>query len=64
MMNFPRTLRRALQEWVKAISSEPFATDASSKGVQASAVTHDAAIEHGDVLVHRLGEILATLASM
>lgn len=57
-------LQKVLQDWVKTISSEPFVADASSKGVQASAVAYDAAIEHGDVLVQRLGAILAKLASM
>ena len=60
----PKNLQMALEDWVRTMSSESFAEDASSKGVKAAAIKHDDAIKHSDLLVHRLDEVLKKLAAL
>ena len=60
----PEALRTRLERWVGDFGSDNFAEDASSKGVKARLVRHDAAVRHQDLLVDRLRTVLTDLASL
>ena len=57
-------LRIALERWADEFSRDDFSEDASSRGVKAWSVGHDAAARHADLLVARLARILAELKSL
>ena len=63
-LQLPEDLRTVLERWAGDFSSESFAEDVSSKGVQAWSVRHNAAVQHQDLLVQRLRTILSKLASL
>ena len=60
----PGHLRTVLETWTGVFSTDSFAEDVSSKGVRAWAVTHNAVVEHGVLLVERLRTVLSGLASL
>ena len=60
----PENLGSVLRDWVRSISIEGWAQDVSSKGVNARAFTHEAAVENAEQLVQRLGEVLKNLAGL
>ena len=60
----PDELRATLQRWANEFSEDDFTEDVSSKGVNAWAVTHDAAVRHQDHLVERLRTIFSELAAL
>ena len=63
-LELPEDLRTVLERWAGDFSSESFAEDVSSKGVQAWSVRHNAAVQHQDLLVQRLRNMLSKLASL
>ena len=60
----PDELLSLLGEWSDTFADDDFAEDASSKGVRAWAVGHDAAVENVDLLTERLQSILSKLAAL
>ena len=60
--DLPEDLRTVLEKWAGDFSSDSFAADVSSKGVKAWSVSHDAAVQHQDLLVQRLCTIFSKLA--
>ena len=60
----PDQSRVMLERWVGEFSADGFAEDVSSKGVKAWAVSHDAGVQHQDILVDRLRRIISELASL
>ena len=60
----PGELREVLQSWTDDFSGDTFAEDASSKGVKAWAIRHEAAVQYQDALVERLGRVVQQLASL
>lgn len=57
-------LRIALERWADEFSRDDFSEDASSRGVKAWSIGHDAAVRHAELLVSRLARILAELKSL
>ncbi len=60
----PESLRAVLESWTSEFSRDRFTRDVSSKGVSAWAVTHDAAVQHQDILVERLHAVLSKLTPL
>ena len=60
----PEELRTMLERWAGEFSTDSFAEDVSSKGVKAWAVSHDAVVDHQDLLVERLRTIFSELSSL
>lgn len=57
-------LRQILERWANQFSDDDFTVDASSKGVVAWSVDHDAATQHADLLAERLERVLSDLKSL
>ena len=62
--DIPDELQGPLEAWTGAFAADGFAEDASSKGVKAWAIEHEAAVEHQDVLVERLRNVVRELADL
>ncbi len=60
----PDELRSLLSDWADEFKNDPFTEGASSKGVRAYAVGHDAAVENIDLLTERLQSILKKLTAL
>ena len=59
--NLPAEVRQVLKEWADSFARTPYAWDVSSTGVSAWAVSHAAAVKHGDELAARLRGVLEAL---
>ncbi len=59
--SLPAEVRQVLKEWADSFARTPYACDVSSTGVSAWAVSHAAAVKHGDELAARLHGVLAAL---
>ena len=57
-------LRSILQQWADSFRDDSFTTDASSKGVSAWSIGHDAAAQHIELLADRLAGVLSELKSL
>ena len=57
-------LRAELKSWTERFAADTFAEDASSKGVKAWAVRHEAAVRHQHELVERLCGVIGTLRTL
>ena len=62
--NLPDELRAVLQSWTECFATDTFAEDASSKGVKAWAIRHEAAVRHQDNLVARLRDVVGKLRAL
>ena len=62
--DLPDELRGVLEWWTGCFATDAFAEDVSSKGVQASAVTHENAVRHQDDLVERLRGVIVALRGL
>ena len=60
----PEDLRAVLESWTGKFATDTYAEDASSKGVKAYAIKHEAAIQHQDDLVERLSTVVRKLAAL
>ena len=60
----PEQLRPVLERWAGEFSTDSFTEDVSSKGVKAWAVSHNAVVQHQDLLVERLRTVFSELASL
>ena len=60
----PEQLRTVLERWAGEFSTDSFTEDVSSKGVKAWAVSHNAVVQHQDLLVERLRTVFSELASL
>lgn len=59
--SLPAEARQVLKGWADSFAKTPYACDVSSTGVSAWAVSHAAAVKHGDELAARLRGILEAL---
>ncbi len=57
-------LRQILEMWANQFSEDEFTTDASSKGVAAWSVDYQSAVQHADILVDRLANVISELKSL
>ena len=57
-------LRAVLEKWADTFASDPFTADASSKGIRASSVSYEAAVQHIDLLANRLSRVLEELRQL
>ena len=60
----PKVLQDALFRYAREFEADPFTHDASSKGVIAHFIEPGDAVEHTDVLVGRLNQVLADLKDL
>ena len=60
----PEELRAVLERWEGEFSKDRFTEDASSKGVKAWVVRHEAGVQYQDLLVERLRTVFSELASL
>ncbi|MXY58067.1 MAG: hypothetical protein F4Y41_17030 [Gammaproteobacteria bacterium] len=60
----PDELQAPLEAWTRVFATDGFAEDASSKGVKAWAVEHQAAVQHQDLLAERLRNVVRELADL
>ena len=58
----PPELQAILEQWIDQFAADSFTEDVSSSGAKAWAVTHEAALQHQDLLVDRLRSVIAELA--
>ena len=61
--DLPGTLRATLESWANEFATSAFAEDVSSKGVTAWAIKHEAAVQHQDVLVEGLRNVVCELSA-
>lgn len=59
--NLPAEVRQVLKDWANSFAQTPYAWDVSSAGVAAWAVSHAAAVKHGDELAARLQGVMEAL---
>ena len=62
--DLPDELRAVLESWTGSFATEAFAEDASSKGVKAWGVRHEAAVQHQNDLVKRLSDVVGKLSAL
>lgn len=59
--SLPAEVRKTLQDWADSFARTPYAWDVSTTDVEAWAVSHAAAVKHGDQLAARLRGVLEAL---
>ena len=62
--NLPTRLREVLENWVNQFAEDPYASDVSSTGFKAWAITHEDAAANIDALAERLDKVLTELAAL